>query len=128
MPTNKCSICEEKWFDMHFHKELGICNRCRNEKHKDKVCHTFSKENNMIPGPQPQCLKVLNDVEKAAIKLIKPSLYIYKRKGGGVGFSGNCISFAQDVCTFAENCSGANMYRVRHMFPDTTILVLQGHT
>ena len=101
-PPNKCCICQQKWFDMHFCKDLGMCNRCRNEKYKDKVCYTFSNENNMIPGPQPQCLKDLNDVEKAAIKLIKPSLHIYKRKGGGVGYSGNCISFAQDVCTFAK--------------------------
>ena len=98
-----CSICEESWYDKKFCPDLGICNRCRQEKFKDIECYTYSKQNNMIPGPQPLCLKVLNDVEKAAIKLIKPSIHIYKRKGGGVGFSGNCISFAQNIDSFAKS-------------------------
>ena len=100
---NICTICEQSWYDQKFCPELDICNGCRLEKYKDLECHTFSKENNMIPSPQPYCLKILNDVEKAAIKLIKPSIHIYKRKGGGVGFSGNCISFAQNVESFAKS-------------------------
>ena len=54
----------------------------------------------MIPGPIPLELEVLNDIEEASIKLIKPFLHIYKRKGGGLGFIGNCISFAQDVKSY----------------------------
>ena len=57
----------------------------------------------MIPGPIPDELKVLNNIEEAAIKLIKPYLHIYRRKGGGVGFSGNCISFAQNIESFTKS-------------------------
>ena len=100
---SKCSICEESWFDKKFHADLGICDRCRKEKYKEKECYTFSKENDMIPGRVPGCLKELNDIEEASIKLIKPFLHIYKRKGGGVGYTGNCISFAQNVDTFVQS-------------------------
>ena len=62
---------------------------------------TFSHENDMIPGPMPECLEVLNNIEEASIKMIKPCLNVYKRKGGSFGFSGHCISFAQDVNEFA---------------------------
>ena len=57
----------------------------------------------MIPGPIPKELADLNDIEEASIKLIKPFLHIYKRRGGGVGFKGNCISFTQNIKCFSES-------------------------
>ena len=50
----------------------------------------------------PECLRVLNQVEVAAISLIKTHLRIYKRQHGNLGLSGNCISFAQDIHEFAK--------------------------
>ena len=57
----------------------------------------------MLPCPVPDCLKELNEIEEASIKLIIPFLHIYKRKGGGVGYTGNCIYFAQNVDTFVQS-------------------------
>ena len=101
--SKKCKICEESWFDQKYHANLGICQRCRQERYKENECYTFSSENNMIPGPIPECLQVLNNIEEASIKLIKPFMHIYKRKCGGIGFRGNCISFAQKVDSFAKS-------------------------
>merc|ERR1711860_47020 len=61
----------------------------------------FSEENDMIPGPIPECLEQLTNIEESSIKMIKPCLNVYRRKGGSYGFSGHCISFAQDVNEFA---------------------------
>ena len=96
-----CSICKESWFNAFRYSDGTICGRCQREKPGEKECYTFSEENGMIPGPIPNELEVLNDIEEASIKLIKPFLHIYKRKGGGVGFKGNCISFAQDVKSYS---------------------------
>ena len=80
--------------------------RCYHESRREdfepeKIC-TYSDDNDMVPGEVPQCLAVLNQIEKAAIKKIKPFLHMYKKRGGNVGFSGNCISFSQNVESFAK--------------------------
>ena len=48
-------------------------------------------------------MKILNNIEDASIKLIKPFLHIYRRKSGGVGYSGNCISFGQNIESFSKS-------------------------
>ena len=57
-----CKICQESWFDQGnaTRGNIGVCKRCRLDKDKD--CPTFSKENEMIPCPQPECLKILNQI------------------------------------------------------------------
>ena len=62
----------------------------------------FSQENEMIPGPQPDCLKDLNNIEIGAIRLIIPYVTMFKNKAGGRGYSGHSISFFQDVAGFAQ--------------------------
>ena len=55
-----------------------MCHRCRLESlSKDfdpEIGFTYSANNNMIPGEVPECLEVLNQIEEAAIKKIKPFL------------------------------------------------------
>ncbi|MCH2545601.1 MAG: AAA family ATPase [Alphaproteobacteria bacterium] len=99
----KCNVCNEAWFDQGKLKNKNICDRCRKESYREKECLTFSRDNDMIVSPIPQELNELNNIEDAAIKLIKPFVHIYKRFSGGIGFSGHCISFAQDVQKFAES-------------------------
>ena len=62
----------------------------------------FSELNEMIPGPQPDCLKDLNEIEKGAIRLIIPYVTMFKNKAGGRGYSGHSISFYQDMASFAQ--------------------------
>ena len=57
-----CKVCEESWFDQENATKgpnIGVCKRCRYDK--DKECPTFSRLNEMIPGEQPECLKILNN-------------------------------------------------------------------
>ena len=98
-----CIICKESWFNAFKHATGTICDRCNREKPNENECYTFSEENNMIPCSIPNELSILNDIEEASIKLIKPFLHIYKRKGGGVGFKGNCISFAQNIINYSRS-------------------------
>ena len=56
----------------------------------------------MIPGPQPDCLKDLNNIEIGAIRLIIPYVNMFKNKSGGRGSTGHCISFFQDISGFAQ--------------------------
>ena len=97
-----CTICKESWFNQSKHPDATECDRCKREKPKENEVYTFSEDNDMIPGPIPDVLKILNDIEEASIKLIKPFLHIFRRKGGSVGFKGNCISFPQDIPEFSK--------------------------
>ena len=62
----------------------------------------FSDINRMIPGPQPDCLKDLNEIEKGAIRQIIPYIIMFKNKAGGRGYSGHSISFYQDIAGFSK--------------------------
>ena len=95
-----CITCKEKWFDMNIGIRSKKCQRCSNERTPAGVPKTFSAENDMDPGEQPECLKVLDTVEIAAISLICPVLSIYKVKGGSTGLKGHSISFAQNIQEF----------------------------
>ncbi len=101
---DSCKVCEESWFDQDNSsrgKNPGVCMRCRSEK--DKECPTFSRANEMILGPQPDCLKDLKNIEVGAIRLIIPYVNIIKNKSGGRGSKGHCISFFQDASGFTQN-------------------------
>ena len=103
-PEDPCKVCQESWFNQENAKQgknTGVCKRCRMDK--DKEYPMFSEANEMIPGPQPDCLKDLNNIEVGAIRLVVPFVNIFKNKVGGRGYSGHSISFYQDVSTFAEN-------------------------
>lgn len=53
--------------------------------------------NDMDPGPQPQELKFLSFVEKLLIARIHPMITLYLVRGGQRRYSGNVISFNQDI-------------------------------
>ena len=101
--SEKCSVCNEAWFDQ-INKRSGLCERCSSLSYKgEKEIPRFSSKNDMTPGDQPECIKRLNQVEVSAISQIICHLRLYKRMKGTHGFSGHCISFAQDVENLA-NC------------------------
>ena len=98
-----CKICKESWFDQDNAtrgKNIGVCQRCRNDKEKE--IPMFSEMNEMIPGPLPDYLKDLNEIEKGAIRQIIPYITMFKNKAGGRGSSGHSISFYQDIGSFAQ--------------------------
>ena len=96
----ECIICEERWPGMKTGPRSQKCTRCASERLPPGVPGTFSRLNDMHPGSQPECLRILNTVEVAAISLICPMLCIYKLRGGGSGLRGHSVSFHQDVQQF----------------------------
>ena len=98
----ECSICNERWFHLEIGPKSGKCRRCAQERTLPGIPKTFSAENDMNPGEQPACLKILNTVEVAAISRICPVLSIYKLKGGASALKGHSISFEQDIGEFAR--------------------------
>ena len=93
----KCRVCLEEWPQLEIGPRNGKCQRCASEKLPKGIPATFSPENDMYPGPQPECLKVLNSVETAAISLICPVISIYRLRYGATGMKGHSISFHQDI-------------------------------
>ena len=98
----ECITCEERWPGMETGPRSQKCKRCANERLPPGVPATFSRLNDMHPGVQPECLRILNTVEVAAISLICPMLCIYKLRGGGSGLRGHSVSFPQDVQQFVN--------------------------
>ena len=101
--VTNCRICKEEWPDMKIGPKNQKCTRCANERLPAGIPPTFSPENDMDPGEQPQCLQILNTVEQAAVSLICPITCIYKLRGGGSKLKGHSISFPQDVQQFVRS-------------------------
>ena len=92
-----CRVCLEQWPELEIGPRNGKCQRCASERLPTGIPQTFSLENDMYPGRQPECLKVLNSVETAAISLICPVISIYRLRYGATGMKGHSISFHQDI-------------------------------
>lgn len=78
--------------------ESTTCYRCISEKNGNR----FSKWNHMDPGEQPQCLKVLTQIEEMLIARISPILQVTYARGGQLKYSGHTICFPQDITTIAS--------------------------
>ena len=103
MQLEVCVICKEKAFDMEVGPRSGRCKSCTNYKHNHRnQPELFSHEKHMDPGVQPECLRVLNRVERAAIAMIATLQNIIKLKGGDLAQRGHSISFFQNVSGFAK--------------------------
>jgi hypothetical protein len=70
----ECVTCKERWFDLDLGPNSKKCRRCAQERTLPGIPKTLSEENDMDPGEQPDCLKILNSVEVAAISRICPVL------------------------------------------------------
>jgi hypothetical protein len=90
-----CYICQECYLRMKvFRTSEGlVCNRCRQEKGKNR----FSTLNNMDPGPQPEELANLTQVEEMLIARVSPILQVTHATGGQYKYKGHTISFPQNI-------------------------------
>jgi hypothetical protein len=102
---SECRMCKERWFDMQVGPRVRMCKRCQEERTRLKgVPPTYSAENNMDPGPMPDCLKILTPVEVATISRIYPCQnIILMGRGHTYGQKGHSVSFEQDVASFARS-------------------------
>ena len=107
-----CTICKE--INIDGKQSDGICKRCNADKNSIKM---FSAENKMDPGIVPNELQNLTMVEEQLICRISPCISIHMLKHGGVGSTGHCITFPQDVNEpsriFPRLPSEINMIKVR---------------
>ena len=88
-----CSICCERRIQMKMSK-TGVCQRCHADNSTIKM---FSEENMMNPRKLPPELKDLTVVEQQLISKISPCINVHLLKHGGIGSTGHCVTFPQEV-------------------------------
>ena len=78
---NECPICNERIPGMTL--VMGMCRRCYKEK---KTPKKFSNGNNMDPGPVPEELKGLTEIEEMLIAQVFTVMSVYRLRGGQNGY------------------------------------------
>ena len=91
--AKRCVVCEEIYPFIETGPRNNKCKRCAKSD-------TFAKWNNLTPEIAPQCIKDLNQIEKAAISKIGPIIQVFT-KGSSKATRGHCICVMQDVESFA---------------------------
>ena len=94
---NECPICNERIPGMTL--VMGMCRHCYKEK---KTPKKFSNGNNMDPGPVPEELKGLTEIEEMLIAQVFTVMSVYRLRGGQNGYRGNVINFPQDIQEFTK--------------------------
>ena len=88
-----CTVCQTS------SAETYICTRCKRDKHHIKK---FSAANSMHPGPVPDCLQRLTQVEEMLIARACPIMSVYCKHGGQRGYKGHVLNMPQDVQGFLD--------------------------
>ncbi len=91
---NNCTVCHERRLEMPMFQKTGVCRRCHFDKSNIKM---FSNENNMNPGQVLVQLQNLSVVEQQLMCRLSPCINVHMLSHGGVGSSGHCVSFSQEV-------------------------------
>jgi len=92
-----CIVCHEMWPTQTQPKYSFTCTRCKRDKGQPK---RFSSENDMDPGPVPECLQNLSQIEEMLIARACPIMCIYRKHGGQRGYKGHVINFPQNIQSF----------------------------
>ncbi|XP_059070553.1 uncharacterized protein LOC131860191 [Cryptomeria japonica] len=108
MPS-MCYICQECYLGIKVNRSSQgpICTRCRQERGNNR----FSASNNMDPGPQPEELASLTQVEEMLIARVNPILQVTHATGGQYKYKGHTISFPQNV----EHISNILPHTIDHL-------------
>ena len=93
-----CIVCKENHICFPL-DDQGKCEKCRGSGVRSKI---FGPENDLDPGPAPECLTRLTPVEKSAISIICPSLTVVKCGSSSSKTRGHAISFYQNVQDLAD--------------------------
>ena len=108
-----CTVCNERRVNTDKLKN-GVCKRCCKDKSQIKM---FSDGSNMDPGQVPAELSNLTVVEQQLICSLSPNINIHMLKHGGIGSSGHCITFPQEInepCKiFPKLPTDINIIRIR---------------
>jgi hypothetical protein len=71
-----------------------VCKRCSIDKNIIKL---YSEDNNMDPKPSPPEMSDLTVIEQQLISRISPCINVHLLNHGGIGSSGHCVTFPQEV-------------------------------
>jgi hypothetical protein len=71
-----------------------ICKRCSIDKN---IIKSFSEDNNMNPKPSPPEMSGLIVIEQQLISRISQCINVHLLNHGGIGSSGHCVTFPQEV-------------------------------
>ena len=103
----QCTECQERWYTRLDYKptatESYLCTRCKRELKEltkpteQRKFHVtrFGKDNDMLPGNFPECVRKLTQIEELLVSPILTCMPVYTVKGGSKRMSGNCINFVQ---------------------------------
>lgn len=97
-----CTVCHEVWPTITKPKHIFICTHCKRDKGQPK---RFSSQNDMDPGPVPECLKSLSQVEEMLIARACPIMCIYRKHGGQRGFKGHVPQNVQNFFDKLPRCT-----------------------
>ena len=100
MTFQECVVCNQRFFDLDVVD--GSCKQCRRYNSLGQL-NPFFVENDMQRGEIPAELAVLTFVEQVAIARVHPMVSVYKLKFGQLGYSGQVISFPQNVNSLATS-------------------------
>ena len=78
-----------------------VCKRCSIDKNIIKL---YSEDNNMDPKPSPPAISDLTVIERQLISRISPCINVHLLNHGGIGSSGHCVTFPQEVNEPANIC------------------------
>ncbi|OWA50644.1 hypothetical protein BV898_15154 [Hypsibius exemplaris] len=93
-----CVVCNESFPDIHLVAGADTYARCSYDKHP--VTKLFSAANDIDPGIVPEPLQGLTQIEEMLIAQVSLIIQLHILKGGQLSYSGNVISFPQDVSKF----------------------------
>jgi hypothetical protein len=71
-----------------------VCKRCSIDKN---IIQLYSEDNNMDPKPSPPDMSDLTVIEQQLISRISPCINVHLLNHGGIGSSGYCVTFPQEV-------------------------------
>lgn len=95
-----CRTCHEIWPTPTKPNGDFTCTRCKRDKGQPKC---FSRENEIDPGPVPECLRNLSQIEEMLIARACPIMCVYRKHGGQRGYKGHVINFPQNFPQNVQN-------------------------
>lgn len=91
-----CERCKELWFDIKI--KDGICQRCSiRDREQGDGFPLMSLENQMDPGPVPDSLPELTDIEQMLIAPVHISMHMAHVMGAQYSYKGHVMTFLRDI-------------------------------
>ncbi|KZP17546.1 hypothetical protein FIBSPDRAFT_894130 [Athelia psychrophila] len=87
-----CNLCHEKWFDLNLNS-AGKCTKCAKST-------KFMDSNAMYPGPDPDHLPPLTQMEEMLISPVHALVQLWQIRGGQTKYTGHICNFPRENAIF----------------------------